>query len=492
MLNLTTVDITKEKVGTLVIPVCEDKEIHKQKTVIKLVKEAKRLTGFKGSSKEEVTLYRPSGTKIHRVILFGLGQLKKTEGESLRISAGEAVKHCIKKGLSQIVIAVPAPEILKMELCELIEALGEGSVLGNHLFDKYKKEKKLKPLASIRLLVQPSAVEANEPLVSRVETICQGTILARDWVSMPSNDKKPDQFARSITQIAEKEKLNITVMDEKSLKRNKFGALLAVGAGSRSKPCMVILEYRPAGAKKTIALVGKGVTFDSGGINLKPSGSLDHMKSDMSGAAAVAATLITLARLKSKTRVVGLMPIVENMPSATATRPGDIVTSFDGRTIEIANTDAEGRLILVDAISYAIKTYKPHVLIDLATLTGACMVALGQRIAGAFTMDEELAQIISKASERTHERCWRLPLPEDYKEMLKSDFADLRNIGDSRWGGAITAALFLSEFVDGTRWAHLDIAGPSYIKKQSAYCGAGGTGFGVRLLCRMLEMLSVS
>jgi leucyl aminopeptidase len=213
------------------------------------------------------------------------------------------------------------------------------------------------------------------------------------------------------------------------------------------------------------------------------------MKSDMSGAAVVAATLVTVAKLRPKVRVVGLMPIVENMLSGTAVRPGDIVKSFDGKTVEIGNTDAEGRLILIDAMSYATKTYKPEILIDLATLTGACVVALGEKIAGAFTFDDKLADMIQKSSDKTQERCWRLPLPEDYKELLKSDFADLRNIGSTRWGGAITAALFLSEFVNDTRWAHVDIAGPSYSKKESAYCGAGGTGFGVRLLCELLDMM---
>jgi leucyl aminopeptidase len=213
------------------------------------------------------------------------------------------------------------------------------------------------------------------------------------------------------------------------------------------------------------------------------------MKLDMSGAAAVAATLITVAKLKSKVKVIGVIPIVENMPSGSASRPGDIVKSYDGKTVEIGNTDAEGRLILIDAISYAVKKYKPQILIDIATLTGACVVALGEKIAGAFSFDDKLAEDIIFSGEKTHERCWRMPLPKDYKELLKSDFADLNNMSSTRYGGAITAALFLSEFVGDTRWAHIDIAGPAYAKKESAYCGAGGTGFGVRLLVDLLEKL---
>ena len=213
------------------------------------------------------------------------------------------------------------------------------------------------------------------------------------------------------------------------------------------------------------------------------------MKADMSGAAAVAATMITLARLKTKSHVIAAIPIVENMPSGEATRPGDIVRSYAGKTIEIGNTDAEGRLILIDALSYVVKKHNPQVMIDLATLTGACVVALGEKIAGVFTPDDKLADDIIASGNKTHERCWQMPLPEDYKELLKSDFADLNNVSSTRWGGAITAALFLSEFSGDTRWAHIDIAGPAYIKKAEAYCGPGGTGFGVRLLCDLIDQL---
>ena len=244
------------------------------------------------------------------------------------------------------------------------------------------------------------------------------------------------------------------------MKQKKFGALLAVAAGSQRKPRLVVLQYRHPGAKKTVALVGKGVTFDSGGLNLKTGGSMAEMKSDMSGAAAVAAT-----------------------------RPGDIIRSYSGKTIEIGNTDAEGRLILIDAMSYTVKKYKPQYLIDLATLTGACVIALGEKIAGVFSNDDKLAKAIIASGRKTYERCWRMPLPDDYKDLLKSDFADMNNMSSTRWGGAITAALFLSEFSGDTQWAHIDIAGPSYAKKENAYCGAGGTGFGVRLLCDLIDRL---
>jgi leucyl aminopeptidase len=287
--------------------------------------------------------------------------------------------------------------------------------------------------------------------------------------------------------LAKKQNLKVSVLGEKELKQKNFNALLAVAQGSQSKPGLVVLEHNPKGTKKTVALVGKGVTFDSGGINLKSSGGLEDMKMDMSGAAAVAATLITASKLKLKTKIIGVIPIVENMPSGSAARPGDVVKSYDGKSVEIGNTDAEGRLILIDAISYAIKKYKPDTLIDMATLTGACVVALGEKIAGVFSSDDDLASSIVKSGEKTHERCWHMPLPDDYKELIKSDIADIKNIGSSRWGGAITAALFLSEFVKDTPWAHIDIAGPAFTKKATDYCGSGGTGFGVRLLCELLE-----
>ena len=489
MLELKSIDLKKVKTETLIIPVCEDEDIHDNKIISSLIIRAKKLKEFKGESGEEVTFYSPFSVKVSRIIFIGLGKLEKINAESLRAFAGKGVKKCINMNLSEVLIGCPSAKKIKMEMPLPLEAIIEGAYLGNHLFDKYKDEKKHSSLKKISFLIKPDDTEESEKLLKKTVAICEGTIFARDLVNTPSNDKKPEQFTQLITDAAEKENLKVKVFDEKELKNNKLGALLAVAAGSESKPRMIVLEYNPKGAKKTVALVGKGVTFDSGGINLKPSTGLDGMKADMSGAAAVAATLIALSKLKLKIRVIGVIPVVENMPSGNASRPGDIVKSYSGKTVEILNTDAEGRLILIDAISYAIKKYKPGILIDIATLTGACVVALGEKISGVFSSDDELAQAIIKSGEKTHERCWHMPLPDDYKEDLKSDFADIKNIGGSRWGGAITAALFLSEFVGDTRWAHIDIAGPSYMKKGNAYCGVGGTGVGVRLFCDLLAKL---
>jgi leucyl aminopeptidase len=436
-----------------------------------------------------VTFYDLSEIKARRVMLVGLGKFKALDRETLRTMAGKSVERCINNELTNLWVAVPAADQLDLGPSEVIVALQEGAYLANHIFQKYKGEKNKKTLKQLNFLVESQIARKYRHLCSQVATVCEGTHLAREWVNTPSNEKTPEKFTRAIVSLAQKERLKVQVLNEAQLKQKKFGALLAVAAGSQSKPSLVILEHKVPGAKKTVALVGKGVTFDSGGLNIKTGGSMADMKCDMSGAAAAAATLITAARLNTKVNIIGAIPIVENMPSGRAIRPGDIVRSFAGKTVEIGNTDAEGRLILIDAMAYVIKRYKPQLLVDLATLTGACMVALGDKIAGVFSNDDDLAGSITAAGEITHERCWRLPLPDDYKELLKSDFADISNMPSSRYGGAVSAALFLAEFVDDTRWAHIDIAGPAYLKKKSDYCGPGATGFGVRLLMELLDQL---
>ncbi len=495
MLKLLSGEILKIKTECIVVPVCEDEEIHADPALIHLIENAKKIKEFNGEKDDSVMLFEPSESKAERILFIGIGKLDKINAEVLRSFAGKTIKQLIPKELSEIIICAPSPEKLHLTEEVVLGAIFEGAFLGNHIFDKYKKDKKRKPLKTVSVFTDSKTAKSQRLLASRIQTVCRGTILAREWVSMPPNEKQPERLVRSMVKAAEKEDLSFTILDEKALKQNGMGAILAVGSGSRSKPRLLILDYNPfknrkaPKTKKTFVLVGKGVTFDSGGINLKPSGSLDEMKMDMSGAASVAATLITLARLKHKFRVVGVLPVVENMPSGEATRPGDIIKTYSGKTVEIGNTDAEGRLILIDAMSYAIKMFKPDVMIDMATLTGACIIALGEKIAGVFSTDEPLVKDIVASGEATAERCWPMPMPEDYKPLLKSEFADINNMSSTRWGGAITAALFLSEFVEDTRWAHIDIAGPAYSKKSGDYCGAGGTGFGVRLLIDFLTKI---
>ena len=488
MLRLQSIDLRKQAVANLVIPVCEDAAVHHNRRINNLARKALALDEFSGQTGQTVVFYAPPRLQVARVVFMGLGKAADVDTEALRALAGKAAQNAIRDRQTDLTLAVPAAKKLKLATESLLTAVMEGAVLGNHLFDRYRREKKDKPLKQVQLMVKDSQVEPFRHLEKRVETICRAAMQAREWVSTPSNDKRPEQFASLLSSNARKmPALKTTVMTDKSLVRQKFGALLAVGAGSENKPRLVVMEYNAAGATKTVALVGKGVTFDTGGINLKSSAGIADMKGDMAGAAAVAATMLAVAELKPGVNVVGLMPLVENMPSGSATRPGDVVKSYEGKTVEIGNTDAEGRLILIDAMAYAVQKYKPDTMLDLATLTGACVVALGESYAAVFSDHDDLAQKVVEAGQKTFERCWRLPLVKDYKEGLKSPVADLSNIGATRWGGAITAALFLSEFVGETRWAHLDIAGPAYSKKGHDYCPPGGTGFGVRLLCELLK-----
>ncbi|MFH0996530.1 MAG: leucyl aminopeptidase [Pseudomonadota bacterium] len=482
-------EIEKKQVEMLVIPVCEDVDIHPSALMPALLHQAGSLKEFSGADNEAIVFYAPSGSLAAQVMIIGLGKKDKLDGETLRSACGRAIKKCIQKEISEALFVVPFKEGLHIEPDAILEAMVEGALLGNYQFDQFKKPKH-PSLLKIAFAVPEASVLHARSLSQRTHIICDGTLLAREWVITPSNLKRPEQFARSLVKAAEKENLKTEVLDQPALKKKKFGSLLAVSAGSDANARMVILEHDPGNTTQTIALVGKGVTFDSGGINLKSQGSIEDMKMDMAGAAAVAATMITAARLKLPVRLIGVLPLVENMPSGSATRPGDIVKSFSGKTIEINNTDAEGRLILADALSYVIQTYKPDAVVDLATLTGACVVALGERIAGVFSPDDRMSETLIASGRKTFERCWKMPLPEDYKDLLKSEFADICNITGLKWGGAITAALFLSEFTENTRWMHIDIAGPAYVKKETAYCGVGGTGFGVRLLCDWIEKMA--
>ena len=489
MLHLKSTDPANEQTEMLIIPVCEDKNINDAPAAVSVVGRVRKLKEFKGATGEEIVLYETPPLKARRVMIIGLGKAAEVTTEALRSLAGRAVAQAGSKKLSTVSILVPNPQQIIPVTADILEALLEGACLGNHRFEKYRSRKDWKPVKRVNLLVRPDLARKYKSLAPRVTAVCQGAIQARDWVNIPSNDKKPAEFARTVVRQAKRKGLQATVLGERELRKNKFGAILAVAQGSNSAPGMVVIDYRPRGAKKTVALVGKGVTFDSGGLNLKTSKNINLMKIDMAGAAMAAATVMAAAGLKLKVRVVGVLPLVENMVSGTSIRPGDIIRTYSGKTVEIGNTDAEGRLILADAISYAVKKYKPEILIDMATLTGACVVALGERYAGLFSNDDALAAKITLSGDKTGERCWRLPLPDDYKDLLKSQLADINNMPKSRWGGAITAALFLNEFVDSTRWAHIDIAGPAYSSEGNGYCRPGGTGFGVRLLCDYLNNL---
>jgi leucyl aminopeptidase len=489
MITLTSAAVHRIKTDIMIIPVWESPVGHWNPRIADWIRQAVALSEFTAKPGDTQVRFDLEGDRTPRVAFFGLGKPDASPVENLRRVAGQGVKEGIERRLSDMVIVMPDMEPVGISETSVVEAIAEGAVLANSVSDRYKTaEDGPAPVSSIRILIGSKTLSAHKPIVARVRNICTATLHARDWVNTPSNHKRPKSLADSICRAASGSDLKTSILTREQLRRQKMGALLAVGAGSDSQPVLVTMEHRPKKkTAKTVALIGKGITFDTGGYNIKPTGSMESMKVDMAGAAAVAATMMAAPALKLNVRLVGVLPIAENMVSGQAYRPGDVVNTHSGKTVEIGNTDAEGRLILADAISFAIKRFSPDLIIDLATLTGACVVALGESIAGVFSPDERLTEAIRKAGEAVNEPCWPMPMPDEYREMLKSEIADLRNIGSTRWGGAILAALFLSEFVGTTRWAHIDIAGPASAKKASAYCESGATGFGVRLLCRLLK-----
>ncbi len=487
MLRLSAQPLKDIAVDLVAVLVSEDQMLSTDTLINGLIDTARATEDFKGRKKDALMLYRPAGVQSPRVLFVGMGRADQLSLESFRIAAGSVVKRAVDSGLKSIVIIVPDRLPAALDAPQVFDAVAEGADLANHVIDRYKKAPDAAPLSEIRLFAGSKGIKKLRRRLRRTADIVEATKMAREWVSLPSNDKTPAALAALIKAPARKAGLQVTIFSDKMLQAKRFGAILAVGAGSQHRPRLLVMTYTPKQYQKTIALVGKGITFDSGGINLKPSNGIEDMKADMAGAAAVAGTLLAVAAYQPKHRVVGVMPLVENMPSGSALRPGDIIRTYSGKTVEVGNTDAEGRLVLADALSWVIDAHAPDAVIDLATLTGACIVALGEKVAGVFTPDDGLAQILEDAAQRTGERCWRMPLPEDYTDLLKSELADINNMSSSRWGGAITAALFLKSFVGETRWAHVDIAGPAYAKKPSAYGPAGGSGFGVRLLCEALQ-----
>jgi leucyl aminopeptidase len=304
-------------------------------------------------------------------------------------------------------------------------------------------------------------------------------------VNTPAGNLSPDSFAKSAQKLLRGRNVRVEVLDVAALRRARCGGILGVGMGSKQPPRLVKMTYAPRGARGSVALVGKGVVFDSGGLSIKTGSGMETMKTDMAGAAAVIATMSALSALDVKTKVVAFAPMVENMPSGEAIRPGDVLTFRNGKTAEVLNTDAEGRLILADGLSLAAES-KPDAIIDLATLTGACVVALGEKIAGVMANDEDLSKRVLDAAKRAGERMWPLPLPKEYRKMLDSEVADMKNISHGGYGGALTAGLFLQEFVGEAHWAHLDIAGPARASADDGANRKGGTGFGVRTLLELL------
>jgi leucyl aminopeptidase len=358
----------------------------------------------------------------------------------------------------------------------------EGIIFGNYSFNKYKAD--TKGSKALNVFFYADNQKKLNQAISTASIVMEGVNFTKELQNEPASVLTPAILAKRISTSLPKYGIKVTVLNEKEIKKRKMGGLLAVGMGSENLPRFIIMEYKAVGKNKKmkkVALVGKGVTFDSGGISIKPAANMGEMKADMSGAAVVAGTILAAAKAKLPINLLGIIPSAENMVSGASMRPGDIVVTSSGKSIEVDNTDAEGRMILADALDYASKQ-KPDVIIDLATLTGACVVALGEFVAGLFTKDEKLANELYQKGLNTYDRLWRLPMWDDYNDLIKSDVADVKNVG-GRWGGAITAAKFLEKFVDGKiPWAHLDIAGPAMANSFNNYTKKYMTGFGVRLL----------
>jgi leucyl aminopeptidase len=447
-----------------------------------------RLVGEKeltGSLGELTPLFEVSGLRARQVLLVGLGPRGRF-GPGMAFSAGFAVgKRLAGRHRESVALALPPTD----EPSAVASALLEGAIVATRGPGLRKSETNRHAFDSLSVVVEPETADipglALESVVLRAGIVGDAVTLARDLVNTPPADKSPARLADRIALVAKDAGIAVDVWDEERIRHERFGGLLGVAAGSDEPPRFVILEYRHGGDLPTLALVGKGVTFDSGGLCLKPSASMEDMKSDMTGAAVVAAAMQAVARLELPVNVVGYLPISENMTGGRAMKLGDVLTMRNGKTVEIMNTDAEGRLILADALSYAIE-HQPSRVLDLATLTGSCMVALGLKVAGLFGNDEAFRKELIAATRTTGERVWRMPMDDDFKEQLKSSVADLKNIG-GKWGGAVTAAKFLEQFVGSTPWIHLDIAGPSWCDTENATRDAGGTGCFVRTIVALLE-----
>ncbi len=457
---------------------------------------------FKAAAGEIALLYRQaSGDEASRVLLAGIGEGK--EVADYRKAAEAVARKAVDLHLG--VLAIDCSRIddwskhSKHKPEELASILVEGVLYGAYRFDRLKsgkldkeekKEQKTKAIEELVLAGCGNRVDAVEKGAGKgvIVGLCQNR--ARDLVNLPGNHLSAEALADAAIEAGKRGGFEVTVFDKAKITELGMGGLLAVNKGSQQPPTFTILDYKPKGkTKKTVALVGKGVTFDSGGISLKPAQGMEEMKSDMSGAAAVIATVEAAAGLGLPLRIVGLIPATDNMPSGSAQMPGDVITTMSGITVEVGNTDAEGRLILADALTYAKTEYDPDVIVDLATLTGACIVALGSSVAGLFSNDDDLAETLFKAGQSSGEKVWRMPLWDEYDELIKSDVADVHNTG-GRGAGSVTAAKFLQKFIDGhKRWAHIDIAGPAFPAKGGSKT-PGATGFGVRLVLDLLKSWS--
>ncbi|MGA2158395.1 MAG: leucyl aminopeptidase [Dehalococcoidia bacterium] len=446
---------------------------------------------FKGKASEVHVLHTLGKIPARLVAIAGLGKKEDFKVDIVRNVMAEVIRALARHNCDSAATILYGAGSGGLSVEKAAEAIAEGSMLGAYKFKKHlTKKDDVHDVNNIILLDKDASnLKAVKKGAEIGEIIAEATMLARDMVNEPGNHMTPTDMAEIAKGVAEECNLDILIMDRKQMEKEAMGALLGVAQGTSQPPKFIVLSYKGnPQAKETVAFVGKGLTFDSGGISLKPQEFMSDMKGDMSGGAAVIAAIKAVAKLKLKINLTVIVPATENLPGGRALKPGDVLKASNGKTVEVVNTDAEGRLILSDALSYAVKKgFSP--LIDLATLTGACHVALGDIYAGVFSNNQALADKVIKAGKEAGENLWQLPLPEEYKELNKSDIADIKNSG-GRYGGAITAALFLQEFAGGKPWLHMDIAGPFMSEKDKGVLVKGATGFGTRTLIRLATNLS--
>ena len=493
-MRITFTEPELPKAGALAIGILEDRKFlagggaadRRSRGALSRAMSASRFTGKPGQMLEIMV---PMGLGMDRAVLYGLGKPGDIDATGIENAGGAVVGQLLLSGLRQVTFAAEVVEGAGLGVAEIAARLAFGAQLAGYRFDKYFTKQKPEQKPSLRqVVVTAKGATAAKAAYRPLEKVAEGVAFARDLVSEPGNTLHPAEFADRLRGL---EALGVTVelYGEKQLAAMGFGALLGVGHGSVRESHLVVMEWKGPGAPeagKPLCLVGKGVTFDTGGISIKPAGGMEDMKWDMAGAAAVAGTMKALAGRKASAHVVGLVGLVENMPSGSAQRPGDVVTSLSGQTIEVINTDAEGRLVLADVLWYAQDRFKPSAMVDLATLTGAIIVSLGHEHAGLFASDDPLADRLLGAGKAVAEPLWRMPLGAAYDKQIESPIADMKNIG-GRDGGSITAAQFLQRFTKGVPWAHLDIAGMAWSSKAKPTVPKGATAFGVRLLDRLVR-----
>jgi leucyl aminopeptidase len=441
-----------------------------------------------GKAGEIGVLYPRAAIPAKRVLVVGLGKVEDFDLEGVRKAAGGAIKRARDLNASRVATILHGAGTAGLPVQTAAQAVVEGTLLALYHYAAPRQEEQKKGEIEALTIVEfdESKLAEIRAGVEAAEAIFDGVSLARDLVNMPPNVATPTRLAQAAEQIAADSKMRLTVGDREWAAERNMGGFLAVAKGAGEPPKFIVLEYNLEREDlDTVVIVGKGITFDTGGISLKPGENMGNMKSDMGGAAAVLGTMRVIGRLGLPLRVIGIAPCTENMPDANAYRPADVITASNGKTIEIVSTDAEGRMVLADGLVYA-QRYNPKLVIDLATLTGACVIALGQGMAaGMFSTDEKWSQKLAASGKATHERVWPMPLWDDYKKSIESEVADIKNSG-GRFGGVATSAIFLKQFTDYP-WVHLDIAGMALATKEDAYIPSGATGFGVRLLADFLR-----